>query len=87
MLGLNISCSSMPVLALIWPVRIHKLHIGWVGFLGDVMGGRICSIDFLCYYLKLTFIPFLCSFYLQKLILWVAVLPLNVVLIGYGVES
>lgn len=36
---------------------------------------------------KVDFYPFfLCSFYLQKLILCVAVVPLNVVLIGYGVE-
>lgn len=39
MLGLNISCSSMPVLAVLWPVRIHEPHIGWVGCLGDEMGG------------------------------------------------
>lgn len=29
MLGLNISCSSKSMVALVWPVRIKKMYIGW----------------------------------------------------------
>lgn len=50
-------------------------------------GGCICYMDFLYYNLQLTFIPFLCSSYLHLLILCMAVVPLNGVLIGYGVEN
>lgn len=59
MLGLNISCSSKSVLALIWPVGVKK-H--WLGCLGDEEGGCICYVDFLYYNLQLTFIPFYVHF-------------------------
>ncbi len=65
MLGLNISCSSKSMVALVWPVRIKKLNSGGVGCLGDEEGGCTCYVDFLYYNLQLTFIPFLCSFYLH----------------------
>lgn len=61
MLGLNMSCSSKPTVALVWPVRIKKLYTGWVGGLGDEIGGVGCSryMDFLYYNPQLTFIPFM----------------------------
>lgn len=59
MLGLNISCISKLSVVLVWSVKIKELYIGWVGCLGDEERG------FLYYNLQLTFIPFLCSFYLH----------------------
>ncbi len=58
----HISCSSKLVVATVWPVRIKKLYITWVGCLADKMGSCMCRMDFLYYNLQLPFIPFYVNF-------------------------
>lgn len=87
MFGLNISCSCTSRLALVWSVRLKSLSISSVGCLGDEEGGCPCCVSFLNYNQTLDFYHILHSFYLQKLILYVAMVPLNGVQIGVKMQA